>query len=131
MIDRTWGFRLPSLAGGRVLNTVHLPAYSLFIFIDVEGNAWISAWDGVQCSYAGRRTHRQRFAYRKSSPIWTFAGKRNNRLFITATTRLYAVFLNVAGVNFPFQRSHPTRGDSSCIEDGMDGGAPELIGTTI
>ena len=107
MIDRTWGFRLPSLAGGRVLNTVHLPAYSLFIFIDVEGNAWISAWDGVQChTQEGELIGNIRVPEIVAN--LTFGAKRNNRLFITATTRLYAVFLNVAGVNFPFQRSHPT-----------------------
>jgi hypothetical protein len=34
MIDRSWGFRLPSLAGLRVLNTVHLPAY-IFIVVPI------------------------------------------------------------------------------------------------
>jgi hypothetical protein len=32
-----------------------------------------------------------------------FGGSRNNRLFITATTNVFAVFLNVRGLNYPFK----------------------------
>jgi hypothetical protein len=41
MIDRSWGFRSPSLAGGRVLDAVHLPAYSLFSRALVRFEVWV------------------------------------------------------------------------------------------
>jgi gluconolactonase len=34
-----------------------------------------------------------------------FGGARNNRLFITATTSVFAVFLNVRGAPYPFRPS--------------------------
>ena len=95
-----------ALKNGRVFADIN-PGIPDGLRIDVEGNAWISAWDGVQChTQEGELIGKIRVPEIVAN--LTFGGKRNNRLFVTATTRLYAVFLNVAGVNFPFQRSHPT-----------------------
>lgn len=69
--------------------------------VDRHGNLWISAWDGVQChTPAGELIGKIRVPEMVANVA--FGGPRNNRLFITATTSVYAVFLNVRGVGYPF-----------------------------
>jgi gluconolactonase len=71
--------------------------------VDVEGNVWISAADGVQCfTPEGELIGKIRTP--KVAANLTFGGARNNRLFITATTSVFAVFLNVRGARYPFRR---------------------------
>jgi gluconolactonase len=74
--------------------------------VDVEGNLWISAADGVQC-----HTRDGELIGKIRTPEvvanLAFGGARNNRLFITATMSVFAVFLNVRGVSYPF---HPSDG---------------------
>ena len=71
--------------------------------IDVAGNLWISAWDGVQChTPQGELIGKIRVPEMVANLV--FGGPRNNRLFITATTGVYAVYLNVTGVRLPFHR---------------------------
>jgi gluconolactonase len=69
--------------------------------VDVEGNVWISAADGVQC-----HTRDGELIGKIRTPEvvanLAFGGARNNRLFITATTTVFAVFLNVRGTSYPF-----------------------------
>ena len=90
------------LANGRVFAEID-PGIPDGLRVDVEGNAWISAWDGVQC-HAPDGTLIGKIKVPEVVANLAFGGKRNNRLFITATTRVYAVFLNVAGAPFPFSR---------------------------
>ena len=69
--------------------------------LDVTGNLWISAWDGVQChTPAGELIGKIRVPEMVANVV--FGGPRHNRLFITATTSVYAVFLNVRGLRYPF-----------------------------
>jgi gluconolactonase len=72
--------------------------------VDVEGNVWISAADGVQC-----HTRDGELIGKIRTPEvvanLAFGGARNNRLFITATTSVFAVFLNVRGASYPFRPS--------------------------
>ena len=72
--------------------------------VDVEGNVWISAADGVQC-----HTRDGELIGKICTPEvvanLAFGGARNNRLFITATTTVFAVFLNVRGTSYPFRPS--------------------------
>ncbi len=69
--------------------------------IDVAGNLWISAWDGVQChTPEGELIGKIRVPEMVAN--LAFGGPRNNRMFITATTSVYAVFLNVRGLKYPF-----------------------------
>jgi gluconolactonase len=73
------------------------------IFVDVEGNVWIAAADGVQChSPEGKMIGKIRTPEVVAN--LAFGGSRSNRLFITATTSVFAVFLNVRGVSYPFRR---------------------------
>jgi gluconolactonase len=67
--------------------------------VDVNGNVWTSA-DGVEC-YAPDGTLLGRIRVPEIVANVTFGGKRRNRLFITATTSLYAVYVNTTGVQRP------------------------------
>jgi gluconolactonase len=67
--------------------------------VDVNGNVWTSA-DGVEC-YAPDGTLLGRIRVPEVVANVTFGGKRRNRLFITATTSLYAVYVNTTGVQRP------------------------------
>jgi len=67
--------------------------------VDVNGNVWTSA-DGVEC-YAPDGTLLGRIKVPEVVANVTFGGKRRNRLFITATTSLYAVYVNTTGVPRP------------------------------
>jgi gluconolactonase len=67
--------------------------------IDVNGNLWTSA-DGVEC-YAPDGTLLGRIKVPEVVANVTFGGKRRNRLFITATTSLYAIYVNTTGVQRP------------------------------
>lgn len=69
--------------------------------VDVIGNLWISAWDGVQCHTPDGELIGKIQVPEMVSNV-AFGGPRNNRLFITATTSVYAVFLNVRGLKYPF-----------------------------
>ncbi|HSE95996.1 MAG TPA: SMP-30/gluconolactonase/LRE family protein [Methylomirabilota bacterium] len=67
---------------------------------DTEGNVWTSAGDGVHCySPDGELLGKVRIPEKVSN--CTFGGPKKNRLFVTATTSLYAVFLNRRGAQWP------------------------------
>ena len=72
--------------------------------VDVEGNVWISAADGVQCHTPGGELIGKIRTPEVVANL-AFGGPRNNRLFITATTTVFAVFLNVRGLPYPFSLS--------------------------
>lgn len=68
--------------------------------IDSDGNLWSSAGDGVQClAPDGRLLGRLHVPETVSNLC--FGGPAKNRLFITATTSLYAVVLNRKGIQWP------------------------------
>jgi gluconolactonase len=69
--------------------------------VDIAGNLWISAWDGVQCHTPdGELVGKIRVPEMVAN--LAFGGPRNNRMFITATTSVYAVFLNARGMKYSF-----------------------------
>ena len=68
--------------------------------IDVNGNLWTSCHAGVEC-YAPDGTLLGRINVPEIVANVTFGGKRRNRLFITATTSLYAIYVNTTGVQRP------------------------------
>ncbi|RUY03988.1 SMP-30/gluconolactonase/LRE family protein [Mesorhizobium sp. M2A.F.Ca.ET.040.01.1.1] len=72
------------------------------IYQPVAGNLWISAWDGVQCHTPAGELIGKILVPEMVANV-AFGGARHNRLFITATTSVYAVFLNVRGVKYPFR----------------------------
>lgn len=63
---------------------------------DIHGNIWTSAGDGVHC-FAPDGACLGRILVPEQVSNCCFGGARRNRLFITATTGLYAVFLNTRG----------------------------------
>ena len=68
--------------------------------LDTEGNIWTSAADGVHC-YAPDGTLLGKVKIPEVVANLTFGGPRKNRLFITGTTSLYAVFVAATGAQTP------------------------------
>lgn len=68
--------------------------------LDTEGNIWTSAADGVHC-YAPDGTLLGKIKVPEVVANVTFGGPRRNRLFITGTTSLYAVFVAATGAQTP------------------------------
>lgn len=68
--------------------------------VDAGGNLWTSAQDGVICySAEGDRLGRIRLPEMVSN--LTFGGPKRNRLFITATSSVYAVYVSANGAQRP------------------------------
>ncbi|MEO1091747.1 MAG: SMP-30/gluconolactonase/LRE family protein [Pseudomonadota bacterium] len=68
--------------------------------VDVDGNVWSSAHDGVHC-YAPDGTLLGKIRTPEMVANLTFGGPRRNRLFITAHECLYAVYVATSGVQRP------------------------------
>lgn len=87
------------LARGRVLADCDAGRFDGFR-IDTEGRIWASANDGVHClSPAGALLGKILVPEVVSNVC--FGGPKRNRLFITATTSLYAVYTHVNGAQRP------------------------------
>jgi gluconolactonase len=87
------------LANGRVFCDIKTGIPDGFR-IDVSGNLWTSTHAGVEC-YAPDGALLGRINVPEIVANVCFGGKRRNRLFITATTSLYAVYVNTTGVQRP------------------------------
>ncbi|MDH4440924.1 MAG: SMP-30/gluconolactonase/LRE family protein, partial [Rhizobium sp.] len=68
--------------------------------IDVAGNLWSSAADGVHC-FSPEGTLLGKILVPQVVANLTFGGPRRNRLFITATTSLYAIYTTTTGAQRP------------------------------
>lgn len=87
------------LANGRVFCDIQTGIPDGFR-MDVTGNLWTSTHAGVEC-YAPDGTLLGRINVPEIVANVAFGGKRRNRLFITATTSLYAVYVNTTGAQVP------------------------------
>ncbi len=67
---------------------------------DTAGNLWSSAGDGVHC-FAPDGHRLGKVLVPEQVANLTFGGPRRNRLFITATSSLYAVYLTTTGAQRP------------------------------
>ncbi|RYE51432.1 MAG: SMP-30/gluconolactonase/LRE family protein, partial [Rhizobiaceae bacterium] len=67
--------------------------------VDVDGNIWTSAADGVHC-FAPDGMLIGKILVPQCVANVTFGGPRRNRLFITATKSLYAVYTATTGARF-------------------------------
>jgi gluconolactonase len=68
--------------------------------LDTEGNVWASTKTGVSV-YAPSGDLRGKLRVPETVANLTFGGPKKNRLFITATTSLYSVFVNAKGAQWP------------------------------
>lgn len=68
--------------------------------VDVYGNLWVGAGDGVHC-FSPQGELIGKICIPETVANVCFGGARRNRLFIAATTSLYAVFLNTRGIQTP------------------------------
>ena len=84
------------LANGRVFTEIN-PGFPDGFRIDVDGRIWCSSGDGVQVfATDGTRLGKVRVPEHVSNVC--FGGLKKNRLFITATTSVYAVYVAVNGI---------------------------------
>lgn len=84
---------------GRVFHSVQ-PGCADGIRVDTDGNLWSSAGDGVHCLSPEGELLGKILVPEVVSNI-CFGGRAKHRLFITATTSLYAVTLNRNGIQQP------------------------------
>ena len=68
--------------------------------VDVQGNVWTSAADGVHC-FNPSGDLLGKILVPEGVANLTFGGPKGNRLFITATTSLYAIYVGISGVQTP------------------------------
>lgn len=91
-----------TLSGGEVFASTEEGLFDGFR-LDTEGRVWTSAADGVHC-YAPDGTLLGKILTPEPVANVAFGGPKRNRLFICATTALYAVFLAVNGAPMPYDR---------------------------
>jgi gluconolactonase len=68
--------------------------------LDTNGNIWASTRAGINV-YAPSGELRGKIRVPEAVANLTFGGPKKNRLFITATTSLYSVFVNARGAQWP------------------------------
>ncbi|MBN8892173.1 MAG: SMP-30/gluconolactonase/LRE family protein [Rhodospirillales bacterium] len=83
------------LGGGAVFATCDVGLFD-GLRVDVHGNVWTSAGDGVQC-YAPDGTLLGKILIPEVVANCCFGGVKRNRLFICGTTSIYAAYLNTRG----------------------------------
>jgi gluconolactonase len=91
-------FRVTSnaqLTGGEVFATCAAGLYD-GLRVDVHGNLWLSAGDGVHC-HAPDGAALGKVLIPETVANLCFGGPKRNRMFICATTSLYSVYLNTRG----------------------------------
>jgi gluconolactonase len=81
-----------TIGGGEVLATCPVGLYDGFR-VDVRGNLWLSAGDGVHC-HSSDGTLLGKILIPEAVANVCFGGPKLNRLFICGTTSLYSVYLN-------------------------------------
>jgi len=81
-----------SISGGEIFAVCPVNMYDGFR-VDVRGNLWLSAGDGVHC-HASDGSLLGKILIPESVANLCFGGPKLNRLFVCATTSLYSVFLN-------------------------------------
>lgn len=87
------------LDGGEVISECGADLYDGFR-IDEAGRIWTSAGDGVHCLTPEGALLGKVLVPEVVANV-CFGGMRRNRLFICATTSLYATYLNTAGLPYP------------------------------
>jgi gluconolactonase len=87
------------LHGGDVFYKVE-PGFCDGLRVDEDGNLWCSAGDGVHCiDRHGKLLGKVLLPHAVAN--LAFGGPRKNRLFITATSALFSIYLNCRGALWP------------------------------
>ena len=68
--------------------------------VDTDGRLWVGVWDGVHVVTPEGQLIGKIHMPEPAANL-AFGGPRRNRLYITATTSLYAIFTNVTGAQRP------------------------------
>jgi len=87
------------LTNSRVFAECDAGCFDGFRF-DTDGHLWTSTKAGVSC-YAPDGELLGKIRVPEAVANLTFGGPKKNRLFITATTSLYSVFVNARGAQYP------------------------------
>jgi gluconolactonase len=87
------------LSGGRVFADCDAGTFD-GLRVDTEGNLWTSTKAGINI-YAPDGELLGKIRVPEAVANLTFGGPKHNRLFITATTSLYSVFVNARGAQTP------------------------------
>ncbi|SDO07691.1 SMP-30/gluconolactonase/LRE family protein [Ensifer sp. YR511] len=100
---RIWAFDVErngqALANNRIFATIRA-GFADGFRCDEDGNVWTSAGTGVEC-YLPDGTLIGRIDVGEVVANVAFGGPKKNRLFICASTSLYAVYLNARGAQKP------------------------------
>jgi gluconolactonase len=88
-----------TLAGGDVLVDVE-PGIPDGLRVDEDGRLWVGAGDGVHCITPDGQLIGKILVPEAAANV-TFGGAKRSRLYITATTSLYAIEVNVRGAQRP------------------------------
>ena len=83
------------LKNSRVFTEIEVGAPDGFR-LDIEGNIWTSTGGGVQC-YSPEADLLGEILIDEVVSNLTFGGPKNNRLYVTATTSLYAIYVGTRG----------------------------------
>jgi gluconolactonase len=70
------------------------------IRLDADGRVWVAAHDGLHC-FAEDGTLIGKLLLPQIVSNLTFGGPQRNHLFVTATSSVYAIRLNINGVRYP------------------------------
>jgi len=91
---------------GRVFAEDFAPGFTDGVRVDVDGNVWCSmGWsdpreDGVRC-YTPDGDLIGKIHLPETCANLCFGGKKRNRLFMCASTSIYALYVDVQGAQFP------------------------------
>jgi gluconolactonase len=87
------------LSGGSVFAEIS-PGLADGLRVDIQGNVWTSAGDGIHC-YTPEGGLLGKILVPEPVSNLAFGGPKRNRLFITATTSLYSVYVGISGAQRP------------------------------
>ena len=88
-----------ALAGGEVFATCTAGSFD-GLRLDDAGRVWAAAHDGLHC-FAADGTLLGKLLVPEVVSNLTFGGPKRNQLFITASTSVYSIRLNITGARYP------------------------------
>ena len=88
-----------ALAGGEVFATCTAGSFD-GVRLDDGGRVWASAHDGLHC-FAPDGTLLGKLHVPEVVSNFTFGGPKRNQVFITASTSVYSIRLNITGARYP------------------------------